>query len=87
MGTDEDMNSRHELMRHDDEDRRKLVTKARHLIYADGQAMGGVAVERLLKEHSLVPTEVAFIRNFLGSIRANLSFIECLLYHFRTAIA
>ena len=58
MGTDTDMDARNELTRRDNEGRRSLVSRARKAIYDGGVAVNSVVVENLLREQSLVPTEV-----------------------------
>ncbi|TFY58685.1 hypothetical protein EVJ58_g6273 [Rhodofomes roseus] len=58
LGTTEDMRRREQDRRLDDEQRQKLVTEARRLIYEQGSSIKSTAVEALLKLTSLVPTEV-----------------------------
>ena len=60
LGTTIDANSRRTNLRRDDDNFRATVQKARDNIYRRGYALGSEpGVERLLKEHSLVPTLVS----------------------------
>lgn len=54
-----DMKQRETLARVDDEGRRNKVRVAREIIYDKQYAVNSPAVERILKEESLVPTLVS----------------------------
>ena len=58
LGQKEDYWIRSQLQRYDDENRRKLIRRARKYIYKSGRVVKSTKVEALLKETSLVPTEV-----------------------------
>lgn len=58
VATPDDMAARENLRRVDTDDRRKKVHDARKLIYEEGYVPNSTHVENLLKEESLVPTEV-----------------------------
>ena len=59
LGTTIDAESRRLNVRHDNEEFRATVQRARDNIYRSGYALGSEpGVERFLKEHSLVPTLV-----------------------------
>ena len=47
-----------EKQRADSDERQKLVADARKKLYVEGYAVDGEKVDDLLKEESLVPTEV-----------------------------
>ena len=82
MGTDTDMSQRIELARIDGDAQRETIAKARGLILENGVAINSVLVENLLKEHSLVPTEVSSLRaTVLCPIEHNsdTSTLECIL--------
>ena len=60
LGTTNDAKSRQVNRRHDDDNFRATVQKARDNIYRGGYAISSVpGVEQLLKEESLVPTLVS----------------------------
>lgn len=60
LGTTADADSRRTNVRCDNDNFRATVQKARDNIYRSGYALGSEpGVERLLKEHSLVPTLVS----------------------------
>ncbi|KAI0311994.1 hypothetical protein OF83DRAFT_1219078 [Amylostereum chailletii] len=59
MGSAKDMEDRRRLARHDDQDRRAKVNAVQTLIYQDKYVVNSAAVERILQETSLVPTENA----------------------------
>ena len=60
LGTTTDAESRRINARHDDDNFRAIVQEARDNIYRRGYALGSQpGVERLLREHSLVPTLVS----------------------------
>lgn len=59
LGTVEDINQRKKLARVDDENKRGKVAKARDHIYRRNVAVDNDAVEKLLKDQSLVPTDVS----------------------------
>ena len=58
MGMRRDMMQRTTLARLDDNHRRRRVADARRFIYDQEKQINSAGVERLLAEHSLVPTEV-----------------------------
>jgi hypothetical protein len=61
LGTTIDAEARRVNVRRDDNDFRSTIQKARDNIYRRGYALGSEpGVERLLKEHSLVPTLVSY---------------------------
>ncbi|KAI5821824.1 hypothetical protein K523DRAFT_221291, partial [Schizophyllum commune Tattone D] len=60
LGTDSDRNMRIDNRRVDDASRREKVYEARDIIYNEGYAVNSQAVEDLLFDESLVPTENAF---------------------------
>ncbi|KAI0703342.1 hypothetical protein C8T65DRAFT_258430 [Cerioporus squamosus] len=60
VGTPQDMETRVNNARHDDEERRQKVAAARNLIYEKGRGVGSKPVDELLKAQSLVPTVNAF---------------------------
>jgi hypothetical protein len=61
LGTTADAESRRVNLRRDDDDFRATVQMARDNIYRGGYALGSeMGVERLLREHSLVPTIVSY---------------------------
>jgi hypothetical protein len=55
-----DMLQRQTLARTDDESTRRLIERAREIIYKKNYAVDTDAVEAILKEQSLVPTLVCF---------------------------
>ena len=66
LGTTSDINSRITKLRHDDDNFRAIVEKARENIYQNGFALHSEpGVERFLKEESLVPTLVSLPVFFL----------------------
>jgi len=62
LGMADDMQNRVILARVDDHNRRHLVSAARKLIYQENHQVNSSAVERLLKEKSLVPNTVCILR-------------------------
>ena len=61
LGTTTDAETRRLNVRHDDEEFRATVQRARDNIYRSGYALGSEpGVERFLKEHSLIPTLVSY---------------------------
>jgi hypothetical protein len=54
-----DMKQRKSRPRVDNADRKRKVATARRIIYEKNYAVNSEAVERLLKEESLVPTSVS----------------------------
>lgn len=58
LGTDQDSRARERLRRIDDDARNRKVDTARGLIYDSHKAVDSVPVDRILKEDSLVPTQV-----------------------------
>lgn len=60
LGQQKDTNNRVKLRRVDDENHRTRVNEARNAIFRDGRPVGGVHVQRLLKERSEVPIEVGY---------------------------
>lgn len=63
LGKRLDMKQRLSLARVDNEDRKRKVQTARHIIYEKNYAVNSEAVEKLLKEESLVPTSVSTQNN------------------------
>jgi hypothetical protein len=59
VGTKSDRRARTTLARVDDEQRRGLISAARKTIYELNYDINSVAVERILKPQSLVPTSVS----------------------------
>ncbi|KAI0058498.1 hypothetical protein BV25DRAFT_1810603 [Artomyces pyxidatus] len=60
LGEPQDMQQRRTLARVDDAKRRSQISSARKIIYEQDFAVNSAAVERILKEESLVPTDNAF---------------------------
>jgi len=58
LGTAEDRKIRIEKQRTDSDERQKHVKDARKKLYDEGYAVDGEKVDGLLKDESLVPTEV-----------------------------
>ena len=71
LGQNADDRIRIEGKRVDDERRKKLIRRARRYIYEGGRVVKSAKVELLLKEMSLVPTEVC--PTFWVSYRLNTS--------------
>ncbi|KAG5634352.1 hypothetical protein H0H81_002284 [Sphagnurus paluster] len=71
LGTIEDMETRRNHRRRDDEDRHSRVLKARELIYEKGYIVNSERVDELLKDESLVPTLNAF-SELLGKFGLNI---------------
>lgn len=76
FGTSEDIQQRIDTARVDDQSRQKKISKARKLIYGKfggkkntNYGVNSAAVERLLKEQSLVPTEACSLltKNYVSS--------------------
>ncbi|EDR01180.1 uncharacterized protein LACBIDRAFT_312455 [Laccaria bicolor S238N-H82] len=63
LGSAEDRQKRKSSARVDDVGRRRNIAKARNLIYKENNRVNGAAVERILKEASLVPNQNAFSDN------------------------
>jgi hypothetical protein len=63
MGTKLDAQRRKDLLRHDDEDRRRKISRSREFIFKDGRNVNSENVENLLKDHSLTPTRVSDLDN------------------------
>lgn len=59
LATMNDMEARESMARHDTQDRQQKVADARALIFNQGYAVNSVHIEALLKNESLVPTEVS----------------------------
>jgi hypothetical protein len=59
LGMAKDMQDRVALARLDNPDRQNSVSAARKLIYDENHWVGSAAVERLLKETSLLPNTVS----------------------------
>lgn len=59
MGTRRDLSQRVSLARVDDVRRRSRLEAARKAIYEHNNTVDGAAIERLLKDDSLVPTAVS----------------------------
>lgn len=62
LGTEADRARRSETLRRDTQERKDAITEARSLIYNDGIVVNGARVEAILKEESLVPTEVSLYK-------------------------
>jgi hypothetical protein len=62
-----DMSQRVTLARVDDVQRRVRISVARELIYEKNQQVNSAAVEKLLRETSLVPTVVCVRENLCSS--------------------
>jgi hypothetical protein len=58
LGATEDRNNRVEKQRADSDEHQSRVKEARKKLYDDGYAVDGEKVDGLLKDESLVPTEV-----------------------------
>lgn len=58
LGMTQDMQQRHTLARIDDDARKRKIHIARDIIYRQNYSVDNEAVERLLKDQSLVPTAV-----------------------------
>jgi len=58
LGTTEDCQMRVEKQRADSNEHQKLVEEARKKLYVEGYAVDGEHIDKLLKDESLVPTEV-----------------------------
>ena len=58
LGLDEDVEFRRDRARVDDEERRKKVQDAWNLIYCQSQNIDSIFMEQLLKDQSLIPTQV-----------------------------
>lgn len=63
LGKRLDMKQCLSLARVDNEDRKRKVQTARRIIYEKNYAVNSEAVEKLLKEESLVPTSVSTQNN------------------------
>ena len=63
-----DMKERKSLIRVDDQMQRQKVADARNHIYNKNLVVDSEAVEKILKEESLVPTEVSFIAERSSSV-------------------
>src|SRR5215472_3340393 len=59
MGKKSDMKKREKSLRVDDDNRRRKIHLAREIIYNKNYAVDSEAVEKLLREQSLVPTIVS----------------------------
>ncbi len=62
VGSTSDRQARTDSARHDSEERQQKVSEARMRIYNDGYVVNSDVVENLLKDDSLVPTEVGVLR-------------------------
>ena len=60
LGTTEDRQMRVEKQRTDSDEHLKLVEDAWKKLYVEGYAVDGEKIDDLLKDESLVPTEVGF---------------------------
>jgi hypothetical protein len=60
MGMKRDMKQRVNRARVDDSHRREKVSKARSMIYEKNYAVTNGVVDEILKEESLVPTDVSY---------------------------
>ena len=80
MGTKLDAKCHETLLRQDDEAKRKTVALARQFIYTDGRNINSEAVERILKDESLVPTTVStiMILALYSCLQLLLHTLECL---------
>lgn len=62
LGTKLDAKRREDMLRQDDEARRRKVTRSRTIIYKEGRNVNCDAVEKLLKEQSLTPNRVCMAK-------------------------
>lgn len=76
MGSRKDMSERQTLARVDGDDRRNKVLKARDLVYKKNYAVTSPHIQALLKDESLIPTQVGMGSN--GLIMFMLTTAECL---------
>ena len=58
MGTPEDASERHRLIRVNNDARRRKILESRKLIYGKNLVINSPQVETLLKDKSLIPTNV-----------------------------
>lgn len=79
MGTVTDMKQRKSLARVDDEVKRSKVVAAREIIYENNFAVDNVDVEALLKDESLVPTDVSLYRTWSYHVAEIYEIVECFL--------
>src|ERR1700721_1245661 len=77
IGMPQDMSERTSLARHDGINHWIKIQSARRLIYEKNYAVDSSAVERLLKEHSLVPTSVR-VANSCSTVLYSIYKLECL---------
>jgi len=88
MGMPRDISQRVSLMRVDNVKQRIRIKAAREAIYEHNHGVGGVAVEKLLKEHSLVPAAVGGVFLIMHLVLMFYSFRMHSLtsYHYSTSI-
>lgn len=79
IGMVQDMKQRQTLARINDANRQSKIQSARNWIYKENYAVDNERVESLLKDHSLVPTEVLFSLLIWWWFCANILLIECFL--------
>ena len=77
LGTKEDRQTRLEKPRVDSAEHQALVRDARKKLYDEGYAVDGEHVDGLLKDESLVPTEVRIKTQVIFGL--NIIFPECFL--------
>ena len=80
LGLPADMENRTKMVRIDDVCRQNKIQAARSLIYNKGYVVNSTHIEDLLKDESLVPTEVSL--EVLFHHRAILILVECILFLF-----
>jgi hypothetical protein len=73
-----DMKQRQTLARTDDESRRRLIERAREIIYKKNYAVDTDSVEAILKGQSLVPTLVRFGNAVFRALLNIFSITECI---------
>jgi len=88
MGMPRDMSQHVSLVRVNDVKRRIRVKAACEAIYEHNHGVGGVAVEKLLKEHSLVPAAVGgvFLIMHLVLMFYGFRMHSLTSYHYSTSI-
>jgi hypothetical protein len=71
-----DKKARQKLARVDSKEIQNKVNHARRLMFEDGINVSSVFIDRLLKPHSLVPTQVSSIMSLISN-DPDLSISEC----------
>lgn len=75
LGQSDDRQQRKTSLRLDNNQRRSQISSARRAIYELNYRVNSAAVERMLKEQSLVPTNVGF-KIFLNFLNFNIVFVR-----------